>query len=185
MDAGGPEDLHMTELLTDLGELSDGLAGYFLEGAIVSLEKARHESGVALSVAGSYSLTYKLQWNSPEKRVFSSWDDPGYATENGAYGIVLLVLSRVAGLVVVRRSQKRTGFDFWMARRGEEQPLFQNLVRLEVSGTQMTATSRTTQRLAQKAKQTSQSDSFGLSAIVAIVQFSLPGVLIGTRDAKS
>ena len=57
------------------------------------------------------------------------------ATEWGACGVAILVVNQVTGKVVIERSKKGTGFDYWLGDNDDGDSLpFANSARLEVSG---------------------------------------------------
>jgi len=60
--------------------------------------------------------------------------DLQFATEFGAYGVAVLLVETFTQFSVLERSQKGTGFDYWLAPKGSTAPLFQEKRRLEVSG---------------------------------------------------
>lgn len=63
------------------------------------------------------------------------WNDQEYTTEQAAYGIALLLLSKLTEFTVVERSRKGTGFDYWLGKPTDSSDLpFQKSMRLEVSG---------------------------------------------------
>jgi hypothetical protein len=71
----------------------------------------------------------------------------------------------------VRRSRKGSGCDFWLAR--EDDFLFREAARLEVSGIRQGPRRLVESRMREKKEQTRRSDGL-LPAFVAIVEFGKP-----------
>ena len=141
------------------------------EAASVCFEDQGHESGVSMKVRGSYDSAFPVEWDETTDAMRRTWADPEFTTEQGAYGSAILVVEQLAGLRVVERSRKRTGFDWWLGER--EDDLFQQKARLEVSGIRR-GKDKINARVNQKKKQTKQSDSTKLDALVVVVEFSEP-----------
>ena len=74
---------------------------------------------------------------------------------------------------MIRRSPKKTGFDYWLGNKKDDYP-FQDKARLEVSGILKGNNSIINQRLKEKKKQTMISDSLKLPAYIIVVEFSNP-----------
>jgi hypothetical protein len=166
-----------------LGDLSLGMPGItptfgatLAEAATVCLEAQSHSSGVRMEVDGDYGTGCAVRWGpvGDPAQAKRCWADPEVATEHGAYGVASLLVSVLTDLTVVERSRKGTGFDYWLGKKEETEPLFQNKARLEVSGIAKGSLPEIGKRAQQKLKQTKQSDSTKLPAIVAVVEFSAP-----------
>jgi hypothetical protein len=106
------------------------------------------------------------------------WADPGETTEQGAYGIALLLVRALTGLTVVERSRKGTGFDWWL---GPDDRLFQAKARLEVSGIREGDLRTIRSRVRVKVKQTERSDVSGFPAFVVVVEFGTPRARVVRR----
>ena len=71
-----------------------------------------------------------------------------FTTEQAAYGTAFLIIRELTDLTVIERSRKGTGFDYWLGTFDtDEGQLFQNKVRLEVSGIRKGDSSRVKARL--------------------------------------
>jgi hypothetical protein len=92
--------------------------------------------------------------------------------------VALLVLRALAGLTVLERSRKGTGFDWWLA---SEDNLFPAAARLEVSGIMRGSARRVSARLKERLAQTERSDPAGLTAFVAVVEFGGPVAKVARR----
>jgi hypothetical protein len=99
------------------------------------------------------------------------WNDPDEIAEQGAHAVALLLVRSLAGLTVLERSRKGTGFDWWLS---PEDNLFQATARLEVSGIMRGSARRLNERLRVRITQTERSDPSGLTAYVAVIEFSAP-----------
>jgi hypothetical protein len=103
------------------------------------------------------------------------WNDRGYTTEHGAYGIAILLAELVTGLTVIERSDKGTHVDFWLGVDDEELPPFADeaQARLEVSGIRHGGDADIAARLKEKTVRLLGADS-ALAAYVIVVEFSSP-----------
>jgi hypothetical protein len=109
------------------------------------------------------------------------WNDPDETVEQGAYALALLMLRALAGLTVLERSRKGTGFDWWLA---SEDNLFQAAARLEVSGIMRGSARRVNGRLKERLAQTERSDPSRLTAFVAVVEFGGPTAKVVRRESQ-
>ena len=176
MSLSKPSYFPIPLILDDLGNGRKGITPAYgqtlAEAASVCLEEQGHASPTEIQVFGHFESPGKLEWNIPSDQSRRCWNDDGYATEQGAYGIAALLVEH-CGLEVVLRSKKKTGFDFWLGPLNEENTLFQVLARLEVSGIRSGDATTIDTRVRQKLKQTSPSDG-KLPAIVVVVEFGNP-----------
>jgi hypothetical protein len=106
-------------------------------------------------------------------QVLSGHADMQDATEFGACGVAIALLHAQEGLLVVQRSAKGGGFDYYLAPPGWTGLLFQGTTRLEVSGI-LDAAASIASRVAKKQSQISKSKSSGLPGFVAVVEFGSP-----------
>jgi len=146
--------------------------GGLAQAAAVCLEEQGHASPKEIRISGDFECPGRLEWSVPTEQSRRCWNDDGYATEHGAYGIAALLVEH-CGLEVVQRSKKKTGFDFWLGSASDNAALFQGLTRLEVSGIRSSDDSTINMRVKQKLKQTNPSDG-KLPAIVVVVEFGNP-----------
>jgi len=132
-----------------------------------------------LTVQGSFETTFRLLWSTDVTEAMRRyWNDPDEAAEQGAYALALLVLRALAGLTVLERSRKGTGFDWWLSSVDN---LFQVTARLEVSGIMRGSTRRVNGRFKERSAQTARSDPSGLTAFIAVVEFGRPTVRVVRR----
>ena len=140
------------------------------ESASVCLDYFGFRSGVILSVFGDFQGEFELIWPPTSQQIRDTRNDMDYTVENGAYCLAIHIVERFTGLKVVKQSQKRTGFDYWLGEKLGNG--MQNLARLEVSGILRGKPSKIKHRLQEKIEQTKKSDNLSLPAYVVIVEFS-------------
>lgn len=172
------------EQLSQRVRLSPARCDEFVEACKVCLEDQRHHPGIALRVDGLLPCSFQLNWDSPvTTEAVDSWADADEATEHGACAIAFFVVLEIAQLMVIRRSRKKTGVDYWLTHQNDT--LLQNSARLEISGIRNGSQSIINSRVEQKKKQTKQSDSTHatLPAYVVVVEFSNPVSHVEVRHA--
>lgn len=166
----------------DLGSLSDGMPGLtpalghvFAEAAAVCLEHHRHTPGVHLTTDGHFETTFAVNWAPVTDQQIRAHNDLQDATEFGACGVAIFLLKEQTGQIVVERSRKGTGFDFWL---GKDDDLFLKAkARLEVSGILSGGEQEIRTRVNMKLKQISKTDGL-LPGYIAVVEFSNPKVRV-------
>ncbi len=169
----------------NLHSLSLGMAGLtpalgtvFAEAAAVCLEHKKHTPGVHLTSEGDFECTFALDWARVTEQQRRAHNDLQYSTEYGAYGVAIFLIKDQTGKIVIERSRKGTGFDFWLGE--EDDFLFQQKARLEVSGILDGSEAEMGARAKTKLKQISRSDGV-LPGYIAIVEFSGPKARILTK----
>jgi hypothetical protein len=162
-----------------LSALSDGMPaitpahGQMLaEAAAVCLELKTHQPGVGFARAGLMTEDLHLLWEAATEQARLCYADKPDATEWGAAAIAILFVREITGKVVVERSAKGTGFDYWLGD-GDSDLIFQGLSRLEVSGILVGTQAQIAARIAQKKKQMDPSDDHG-PGLVAVIEFGTP-----------
>jgi hypothetical protein len=155
--------------------LTPALGGVFAEAAAVCLEHNKHNPGVHLLSDGKFPCSFSMVWQPASAQQIRSHSDLQDATEFGACAIAIFVVRDQTGQVVVERSCKGTGFDFWLG--AEDDLLFKNKARLEVSGILEGGESEIATRVTKKLNQLSRSDGI-LPGYVAVVEFSGPRVRV-------
>jgi hypothetical protein len=164
--------LTLEELAEGFPHVPPECGAVLVQSAVLCLEGQGHRSGARLTVQGSFDTAFRLLWSMDVTEAMRRyWNDPEEAAEQGAYALALLVLRALAGLTVLERSRKGTGFDWWLA---PEDNLFQAAARLEVSGIMRGSARRINGRLKERIAQTERSDPSGLTAFVAVVEFGRP-----------
>ncbi len=84
-----------------------------------------------------------------------------------------MAVCKQTGQVVVERSRKGTGFDYWFGERDDDD-LFQNKIRFECSGILNGDEAVISARVRQKLDQVSASRVTKTPAYVSVVEFSEP-----------
>ena len=165
-------ELHRT-LTGGMPGLEPFLGGTLANAAAVCLDKNRHTTGVELEVSGQYRRRIEVCWDGPTEQVRRSYADLQEATEFGAAGVAIAALNNFAGWVVMQRSRKGTGFDYWIAKKNERGgPLFQGYSPLEVSGILTGDDTELLRRVQIKKVQISAAKP--RQGKVAVVEFSAP-----------
>ncbi|HYK34873.1 hypothetical protein [Alloacidobacterium sp.] len=147
------------------------------EAASVCLDYCGHPLEIPLTISGHFSHTPLLSRLQVDQQMENTYGDMQEATEHGAYGVAILGTCHLSGSVIVDRSVKGTGFDYWLGPKDDENvPPFMGVQRLEVSGI-LQNPAQVTNRSTTKAAQVAPSDSIG-PAFVSIVEFSAPELRI-------
>ncbi len=167
-----PRSLSVLPLDPGQSCLPPDYANYLGACAAVCLEK-RHQPGVSLTLAGDYEDSFLLTWEQLTEQHYRTYADIQEATEQGAYGIAILVVREAAGKTVLERAAKGGGFDFWIGDEEDDELPFQGLTRLEVSGILEGDDSKIQTRTKQKQSQVARSDG-QTPALIAIVEFGRP-----------
>jgi hypothetical protein len=178
-----PEDPPVALTLEDLSEdfphIPPECGTVLVQSAVLCLEGQGHKSGALLTVQGAFNTTFRLLRSMDVTEAMRRyWNDPDETAEQGAYALALLMLRSLAGLTVLERSRKGTGFDWWLAAQDN---LFQAAARLEVSGIMRGSARRVNGRLKERIAQTQRSDPSGLTAYVAVVEFGGPKAKVVRR----
>jgi hypothetical protein len=162
--------------------LTQALGRVHAEAAAVCLENQGHQEPVRLTVRKIDTPQYDLRWPALTGAMRRAYEDLERATELGAYGVAILLIKDQTGLTAIRQSRKGTGFDYWLGPDGaDDQLVFQDAARLEVSGILSGTDSQFLTRVKQKLKQTEASDSTGLTAYACVVEFSRPQAEMATK----
>jgi len=174
--------LDLRELESGIPALTQALGRVHAEAAAVCLENQGHQEPVRLTVRKIDTPQYDLRWPALTDTMRRAYEDLERATELGAYGVAILLIRDQTGLTAIRQSRKGTGFDYWLGPDGaDDQLVFQDAARLEVSGILSGTDSQFLTRVKQKLKQTEASDSTGLTAYACVVEFSRPQAEMATK----
>ena len=164
--------LELSELCAGLPRLTSAMGTALAEAATVCLSENGHNRNVALSVEGMQVTVYRLSCLEMTEAMRATYHDLQEATEWGACGIAILLISRLTDYQVVKRSAKGTGIDYWLGRKDD--PLFQEAARLEVSGILVGDSATIRQRVRTKLEQVDLSASSAMTAFVIVIEFSRP-----------
>jgi hypothetical protein len=171
--------------IIDLFTLKKGMPGLtsacgisLAESAAVCLENQNHRTGVTLRLTGLNAESVKIKWLPVDQQQRRCYNDLQEATERGAYGVAILLVKRLTGKVVLERSKKGPGFDYWIGNRKQgDNSLFSGKARLEVSGILVGSDSELNVRIRQKKAQLTPSDRLA-TGYVAVVEFGKPAACV-------
>lgn len=144
------------------------------ESAAVCLEDCSHSSGVSIKVVGIADRTFSISWDAVTDVQRRCYNDLDEATEEGAYGLAILLVKEITRKKAVLRSKKGPGFDYWIGDTDEDELIFSNMARLEVSGIRNGDDRSITARLRKKMIQIRPSNTSGFPAYIAVVEFAQP-----------
>lgn len=162
------------------------------QAGAVCLESQGHLPGEGLGVTGSTQQVYRVTWTRATPQAFRGWNDPVEAVEDGAAGIAVMLFNVLLEQLVILRSRRGTGFDYFLGDRKTadmteaEEAVTTSLApllldeqltvrgRLEVSGIMSGTDTQISGRVNQKLLQTNASDHLGIPAYVIVVEFGRP-----------
>lgn len=174
--------LNLRDLEDGIPALTKALGEVHAEAAAVCLEHNQHRVPVRLHLRKLNDPRYALRWKTVTDAMRRAYNDLERATELGACGIAILLVRGVTGLTAIQASKKGGGFDYWLGPdNGDDQLVFQNATRLEVSGILSGTESQFRTRVKQKLKQTEASDDTGLQAYAVVVEFGKPQAEVAER----
>jgi hypothetical protein len=171
--------LSLAALTAGMPGLTPACGRSLAESAAVCLEDRKHPQGVQLATSGISVVPYYMDWLPIDDQMRRCYNDLSEATERGACGLAILVIREITGKVVVERSKKGPGFDYWLGDE-EDDLLFAGKARLEVSGILSGSSSQMRTRVKQKKEQIRPSDHLA-PGYVAVIEFSEPTAWV---DAK-
>lgn len=155
------------------------IAHSHLEAARVCLDR-HHISPKEFTLEDDrVASTTKVEWEITDNRTKEAWDKDD-ATEAGACAFAIAAIEISRGLFAIRRAEKRTGADYYVAPSSEDFEDLENCFRLEVSGTNSDK-AEVKKRLYIKIEQTKQGNS-NLPALVSVVGFKVQLILLHTVD---
>lgn len=178
----------MTTTHVKIKDIREGMPGitptignYLYENCLMSLHRANHTDGVTLKISGLVEDTCSLNWEEKvTDQMLRSYKDDNETTEQGAVCLSVLMANRLTEYTIVERSWRGTGIDYWLGYKDD--PLFQRVARLEISGIKTeSATNTVIARYEQKVKQSMQSDDTLLPSYISIVEFSNPKILFNKK----
>ncbi len=186
--------------MLDLGQLAtaynpgiSAAIGAALEQAgAVCLDSQGHSPGDNLGVTGAIQRVFRLTWTRATPQALRGWNDPVEAVEDGAACIAVMLSNVLLEQLVILRSRRGTGFDYFLGDRNTanmseaEEAVTTSLApllideqvtvrgRLEVSGIMSGTDTQISGRVNQKLLQTDASDHLGIPAYVIVVEFGRP-----------
>jgi predicted transcriptional regulator len=148
---------------------------YYAEAAAICFEENNFEGTVSLKIeqAEKEVAKFHFKWATVNQQVKDMHNDLVYETEYGAYCIAFLIIHHLTDYKIIRRSKRKTGFDYWLGKKETDYP-FTDAARLEVSGILKGKNAEITQRIKAKQEQVKQSDSSQLPAYIIVTEFKQP-----------
>lgn len=166
--------LHLAVLESGMPGLTPAWAKVLIEAAAVCLEEKKHTTGVVLTISGLSADAITLEWNGVDDQQRNAHHDLQEATEYGACGLAILLVKQLTGKVVLQRSRKGSGFDYWVGDENSSNgDLFAGKARLEVSGILEGSKNSLNTRVKQKKAQIKPSLHMA-PGFVAVTEFSKP-----------
>jgi hypothetical protein len=147
-----------------------GKGRFLAEAASFCIDKEGHALISTLEVVGDHSAIFDLRRMPVDDQMVRAFKDPQEATEFGAEGIAISLVSELTSFQAVERAVTGTGIDYWLANKDDDELNF--AARLEVSGIQSGGEVERKNRVRGKLKQTDQSDDRRIPAMVIVVEFS-------------
>jgi len=170
-----------------LEALAEGMPGLtaasgqmLAEAAAVCLEDRKHPPGVRLARAGLMRDDLHVEWTPVDEQSRRCHADMQEATERGACGVAILVVREATGMVVIERSKKGTGFDYWLGEKDYDGLPFAETPRLEVSGILNGTKTQIDARIKQKKDQMKPTDHLA-AGFVAVVEFGTPVACVESK----
>lgn len=165
-----------------LESLEDGFYGLskkksaaHAEASFYCLDSQSHASGVEMQVSGSFECIYFIEWQYlMTEQILRTWRENNEATDEGACGLALLLVTSLTDYTDVSRAWHTSGFDYYLGFAGSSEP-FDKAAKLEVSGIRAAKSeSEIRRRVHEKLTQTDVSDGDELPVYVAVIEFSKP-----------
>lgn len=165
--------MNLTALASGMPGLTPASGQTLAEAAAVCLENCKHQAGVRLPRIGMMVEDLHVEWQPVDEQNRRCYADMQETTERGACGVAILVVKETTGLVVVERSKKGTGFDYWLGDEHYDGLPFEGASRLEVSGILTGTQGQIDARVKQKKDQMTPTDHVA-AGFVAVVEFGTP-----------
>jgi hypothetical protein len=146
---------------------------YYAEAAAVCFEENNYTGSVTLKIEGERTAQFHFTWEQVSQQVKDMHNDLIYETEYGAYCIAFLIIHHLTDYKIIRRSKRKTGFDYWLGDKNAAYP-FEDIARLEVSGILKGSATEIKRRIKEKQEQVEQSDDTLLPAYIVVTEFSKP-----------
>jgi hypothetical protein len=172
-----PQILNIDDLKIGLPAITPVFGAMLAEALLICLHRNGFDSGVNIEVENdNNSLTnFAINWtNIIDFQIDNSWKDQAMATEFGAVGLSILLVSKLTNYTVIQQSYRSTGFDYWLGIENAGKDSFINTARLEISGIFNGNEHIIKQRVKLKLAQTDISDYTNLPAYISVIEFSMP-----------
>ena len=146
------------------------VAAYLRQGAAVALDR-NHDPPVVFDVRdpGESVMQTIVDWGQVDQRTRDSWNQSN-STEQGACACAIAALELVSGNLVVRRAERPSGADYYVAHPTAPVDDLESQRRLEVSGCDQERAAGVRGRLREKVEQLESGDS-PLPGVAVVVGF--------------
>ena len=146
------------------------VAAYLRQGAVVALDR-NHGPPAVFDVKdlGSLVLRTLVHWAPVDQRIRDSWNQSN-STEQGACACAIAALELVDGYLVVRRAERPSGADYYVAPPSALADDLESQLRLEVSGCDHERAAAVYGRLREKVEQLQRGHS-PLPGVAVVVGF--------------
>jgi hypothetical protein len=172
--------LMLADLATASPNLSPAVGAHHAEAAAVCFDRCGHDSPVDVRVSGTPLFRgVSVEFGVVTDAMRRTHADLEEATEAGACGVAILLIKAASRRLVVERSRKGTGFDYWLGP--PDGPLLQKKARMEVSGILRGNDALVAARVRLKHEQTRRSDGLRIPAYVVVVEFGGPRAVVEER----
>ena len=161
---------------TDFGSyILPNIYQFYAEAAAICFEENNFSGAVNLKIEKheKQMALFQFKWSAVSQQIKDMHNDFVYETEYGAYCIAFLIIHHLTDYKVIRRSKRKTGFDYWLSEKESEYP-FTDAARLEISGILKGNNSDIMKRLKIKKEQIKQSDGSNIPAYIIVTEFSKP-----------
>jgi hypothetical protein len=172
-----PQVLNIDDLIMGLPAITPTFGAMLAEALVICLHRNGFEFRVDIDVEDKFGnpKTFEINWsNSVDNQADNTWKDQIMATEFGAVGLSILLITELTNYTVIQQSYRSTGFDYWLGTKEENGNDFVNKARLEISGIFRGNKNAVKQRLKLKLAQTDLSDYTNLPAYISVIEFSMP-----------
>lgn len=159
-----------------IDSLTPNIMNFLAEAAVICLDNQGHKTGVSLEIEGGLKGRIILSWSTEVTTTMKdAWNDLQDMTEDGATYLAILIIHFFTSFKIIKRSQKGTGFDYWLGDKEDKNYPFQEKGRLEISGILKESKDNSIdKRIKVKLVQTKASDNLNLPAYIIVVEFSTP-----------
>lgn len=166
-----PVSLPFQDISQNHPGVTKALATSYAEAASVCLDR-HHVSPADMHIHypnHATPIATAIDW-ACNSNLRDAWNNTDDATRDGAYAICLAAVELTHNMFAVRRAERHTGADYYVAPPNTPYDDMEKWIRVEISGTDIGDLSAIRGRLKEKIKQAQKGDS-SLPAIAAVVGF--------------
>ena len=153
------------------------IAEAYVAAARVCLDR-HHESPAHIKITTAMAATSAIvEWEKTDDRTRGALNNEIDTTEDGACACVIAAVELSEGLYAVKRTETRTGADYYVAPAGKRVEDLEDCLRLEISGTDRGNDAALKRLLREKVQQTREGTS-NLPALAGVIGFKVLSILI-------